>query len=183
MTTAIALLARYWYAVAIGVLLVALGVQTVRLADEKAEHAEAVSLWAKDQAARQQTAREHRDKIGALERQHAAEQQQLEETHAERIKALEDRRRADSTLIAGLRNTVSQYAAADSLRGGDVDAAAIQRAADRLEALAALVGEGVELLAEGRSLVELRDEEVGRLLGQIKIDRLACERQNAPAQP
>ena len=55
------------------------------------------------------------------------------------------------------------------------DTVGCERDRDRLEALGQLAGEGVELLAEGRNLLQQRDHEVALLLDQIRLDRASCE--------
>lgn len=173
----IATLARYWQFVVIGSLAGAVAVQTLRLHDEQADHVETVAKWSNERAAHDRVALQYREKIAAIGQQHAVEQQLLEESYAKRIKSLEDQRRADIAATVRLRDIIAAYAAPGRSGGAETDAAAIQRAADRLNTLAGLLQEGVELVVEGRGIVERRDAEVARLIDQITIDRKACSRE------
>ncbi len=175
----IALLLRYWHLAAIAVLVGLLGVQQVRVDNLKVEVIAEKKKASDLRADAERVAREHREKIGQLERDHAANQTTLEKNYANTIKALEDQRRADNVAAGRMRDIIAAYAAPGDLRGGQVDAAAIERAIHRLETLGGLLAEGAGLAIEGRGIVQRRDAEVTRLLDQIRIDRAACSPQTA----
>ncbi len=175
----IALLLRYWHLAAIALLVALLGVQQVRVDGLKADLAGEQKAASDLRADRERVAREHESALREKEQQHAAAQTKLEKTYADTIKALEDQRRADSVAAGRMRDIIAAYAASGDLRGGQVDAAAIERAVDRLQTLGGLLAEGAGLVIEGRGIVQRRDAEVARLLDQIRIDRAACSPQTA----
>ena len=63
----------------------------------------------------------------------------------------------------------------EAIATGNVQAINYFVAQKYIEALGQLAGEGVELLAEGRNLLQQRDHEVALLLDQIRLDRASCE--------
>jgi len=162
-----------WRLIAAAAIVAVLGVQQYRIASLEADLAKAGQAASDERVAREQAAREHAEQMASLAARHAQSQQTLENTYAEKIAALEDRRRADARELAGLRGTIATYAASGR-RPGETDAAALERATDRLNVLAGILAEGVELVVEGRGIVERRDAEVIRLLEQIKLDRRVC---------
>lgn len=169
----------YW--IAIGALVIGVGTQTWRLASAKADTSSAqVALReekaarAAETAARATAAVNYGKQVSQLEHDHALTQQKLENQNAELQKELENRRAADQRIIAGLRGNLANYTAGNR-RPGETDAAALERYQHRLDVVGGLLGESFDLLIEGRGIVERRDAEVGRLLDQIRIDRLACE--------
>lgn len=124
---------------------------------------------------RQRVAGEHAAAIAALGAQHATDQQTKEDSYAKQLADLEKARLTDAAVAGGLRNTIKAYAAASAQRPGEADATASQRARDQLSVVANLLGEGADLVVEGRGVIQRRDAEVGRLLQQIEIDRAACQ--------
>jgi hypothetical protein len=161
----------YW--IAIAALTVVVGVQEVRVQRAQAETSKVKLDFATDQAQRQEVARKLIEENGRLQTEHAAKQQELETRYAKQKTDYENRRRADAATVGRLRDQLATYTA----RGDAPDhtePVACQRAGDRLEALGGLFAEGVELVVEGRGIVERRDAEVIRLLGQIGADRAAC---------
>lgn len=169
----------YW--VAIGALTIAVGAQTWRLASAKSDVAtakvelrEEQAARSKETAARAMAAANHGLLISKMEHEHAAAQQRLEKQNAEKLTEMETRRLADQRTVTGLREQLATYAAGNR-RPGETDAAALERYQHRLGVVGGLLGESLDLLVEGRGIVERRDAEVGRLLDQVRIDRLACE--------
>ena len=172
----------YW--IAIAGLVALLGVQQIRVAGAHADLATARTALAqaelergKETLARTDLALEYGKKISALQIEHATNQQKTEEKYAAKIEGLEADRTAGVATAMRLRDRIAGYAARDR-RPGETDAAAGQRFADRLETVSGLLAESVDLVVEGRDIIGRRDAEVGRLLEQIQIDRLAC---TAPA--
>lgn len=170
----IALVLRYWYFGVIALLVLALGTQQVRIEHVKTQNATLKQTAAELLADREKVARQHAQHINQLQVKHAEDQYALEKEHAKKLTDIETRRRNAVAESERLRGAIHAYAASGSLRGGDVDSAAAERAADRLEKLATLLTEGTGLLIEGRGLVEQRDAEVSRLLEQIVLDRRTC---------
>lgn len=173
--TVIALAVRYWYLLVIGALL--LLVQDYRedvlvLERDIAQHEKAVSDM---NAERERVALEHAQAIVKLKDEHALQQNQLEKTYVEALDNLKAQRADDRAAIDRMRLDIKKYAGSDSVRGLPLDAAAANRAADRLDTLGGLLAEGVELVVEGRGIVQRRDLEVKRLVDQIKTDRQACD--------
>ena len=159
-----------------GIVLVAgaLGVQEFRIAKIEAELADTKGTLATERANADRAAREWAEQKAVLQAQHAADQQELQDDWTREKARMDERRRTDAADLARLRNKLAAFTA----RGGDAgqaDAAPVERAADRLEALGGLFAEGLELLVEGRDIVERRDAEVKLLIEQIRIDRAACE--------
>ncbi len=172
----------YW--IAIGTLVAGLGVQEVRISGYKTAVAKAGTALALEQKARsaETTARSllalaHGKAIAALQFKHAEETQLKENDYAAKIKDLEASKHADAVVASRLRDRINAYAAGDR-RPGETDAAAVQRYANQLKVVSGLLGESVDLVVEGRAIIGQRDAEVGRLLDQISIDRVAC---TAPA--
>ena len=171
------LVAKHWKAgVLLAVVLGAVGFmgwQHTQIADLEADLARAGQAASDERLARETAAREHVENIAALQAQHAINQQTLENQHAKNMADLASRRAADRAEADRLRGTIATYTARDR-RPGDTDAAALERAEDRLAVVGALLEESVQLLIEGRGVVEGRDAEVKRLVDQINLDRQTC---------
>lgn len=152
---------------ALAAVIVALGfwVQALRIEVGTLERDKAVVV-----AAAEKQAREHEQALSARERKHATEQQTKEQTYAKEKLALVRQRDSERADAGRLRD---QLAVATTAVGA-TDAAACQRDRDRLASLGALAGEGVELVAEGQSLLRERAAEVKNLQAQIAADRAAC---------
>ena len=118
-------------------------------------------------------AQKHADQVAQLQSQHAAVQQQKEDEYAQQLHNTEIAGVAGRADAQRLRNQLASFTASDR-QPGETDTAACQRAQYRLPIVGALLGEGVELEAESRAIIERRDAEVKRLLDQISIDRMAC---------
>ncbi|RYH58038.1 MAG: hypothetical protein EON54_11675 [Alcaligenaceae bacterium] len=145
-TAARAVLAN-WKLIGIAVLLGLLGLQTVRVADGKAD-------LANERATR------------------AAEtsEQEIFDVYESRLKTLQDRRNVDAADAQRVRQQLTTFAARDR-EAARTDPTACERVADRSAVLADVAAEGRDLLAEGRRLVEGRDAEVILLLGLVRNDR------------
>lgn len=150
---------------------VTVAVQQARIGSLRASLAQAEAQVASDRAASAKVAQAHAEALAALQATHAARQQEAEHAFAMETARLVDARRDDADLVRRMR---AQLTAAGRRPAGPTDPAAVQRRADASGDLAGLLGEGVELVVEGRRLVEQRDAEVSRLLDQIKADRAAC---------
>lgn len=164
----------YVLGAAIAALTVAVGIQSVRLSAAQRQTAEVRAEWAKETAQHEAAARKLIAFNAKLQADHAAAQQQLEENHAKKLAEIERRRRSDLATAGRMRDQIAAY----TTRGADdpaTDAATCERARDRLQSIGGLLAESVELLVEGRSLVEKRDAEVKRLADQITADRAALD--------
>lgn len=160
----------YW--IAIVVLGAAVAGQEARVQSAKMDTEKVRREWAQDQSARQSAARLLVEHNAKLQREHAALQQDSEDAFTKEKQALE-RRLRDSTSTAGrLRDQLAAYTARGGA-GSETDPVACERARDRLEALGGLLASGIELVVEGRGIVERRDAEVKRLVDQITADRAA----------
>lgn len=162
----------YWLAIA--ALVAFVGVQQVRIAGYQADIATVKGERDQDRAALAQAALDHKAAIDKLEDDHAAAQQLKENEYAADAKKREAARLAAVAESGRLRGKLAAYANS-GVRAGETDAAAYQRAADRLNVVSGLLDESIDLVTEGRSIIEQRDSEVANLLRQIKIDRAACE--------
>lgn len=163
----------YW--LAIGALTAAVGGQQVRVSNAQGDLAKEKTSRATETQQRTQLALDHETAIGKLQSQHATAQQLKEDDYAKKLATLAAADRAHVLDAQRLRNKLAAYASGDRL-DGETDAAAGQRARDRLPLVGQLLAEGVELEAESRAIIQRRDAEVGRLLDQVVIDRAACSR-------
>jgi len=169
----IAALQHWRVAVWVALLALAAG-QTVRLdaaraalTQERANHEVAALAALAAQAA-------SATKTLAVERAHAAAQHRIADDFAREKQKMEDARIADAAVARSLRDRLAAATAKQPTKN-HADTVGCERDRDRLEALGQLAGEGVELLAEGRNLLQQRDHEVALLLDQIRLDRASCE--------
>jgi uncharacterized protein involved in exopolysaccharide biosynthesis len=161
----------YWLIIA--ALVACVGVEQTRVSNAKATLATEKAARGAETIQRQQLVIAHSNELRSLESTHAAQQRQKAEAYEAQIATLKtagDAYRADAER---LRGNLSRYTSG-ATRPGETDAAACQRAQDRLPRVGALLAEGIGLEAEGRELVRQRDAEIELLLGQIKTDRAAC---------
>lgn len=168
---------EYWdealLVVAVAVVLGYAGVKTLQVAALRVDLAEAKQQAADLQVRSERLAREVTDlKVKNLSA-HAAGQQEKEKEYAQALQQQAAARAADRHELSRLRNTIHTYARG-AASGGSATAAPVSDQ-DRLDRLADLLDEGVELAQEGRGVVERRDAEVKRLLDQIGLDRSVCE--------
>lgn len=165
-------------AVVVG-LLAFVGIKTIQCETLKADLADAQRQNSELISKHERVSRELATERANVQSAHAAGQLEKEQEYAQERQRQADARAADRRERDRLRDTIRTYAAGGRAAGA-VDAAPAVDQADRLDRLAALLDEGVELALEGRGVVERRDAEVKRLLGQIGLDRAACEAR--PAQ-
>jgi hypothetical protein len=163
-----------WWALGTVLVVGALGVQEFRIAKIETELADARGTLAEERASAEAAARDWAEQKVELQAQHAKFQQEFEDEWNREKARMDERRRADAAVVAGLRNKIAAFTARGGA-AGQADTAPPERAADRLEALGRVFQEGVELVVEGRDIVERRDAEVKRLVDQIAADRAACD--------
>lgn len=168
---------EYWdealLVVVVAVVLGYAGVKTLQVSALRVDLAEAKQQASDLQARSERLAREVTDlKVKNLAA-HAAGQQEKEKEYAQALQQQAAARAADRHELSRLRNTIHAYARGTA-SGGSATAAPVSDQ-DRLDRLADLLDEGVELAQEGRGVVERRDAEVKRLLDQIGLDRSVCE--------
>ncbi len=125
----------------------------------------------KASAALEKALREHTATVARLQSEHAAAQQEKEDAFYRQKATLARDAARDAAAARSLRDRLAAATSAGSGAGGAVDTAACQRDRDRLEVLGRLAGEGQELLAEARSLLDQREAEVIRLQDQLRLDR------------
>lgn len=170
---ALKLIPSWLYWAAIGVLLLAVGGQQVRVANLKTDLAQEKQARSDETAERATAAYDYAELLRKLASAHAAAQQNNEDKYAAHLKKLESARAADAVVNQRLRDQIADFTAG-SRRPGESDAAALERAARRLQIVGGIFAEGSSLLTEGLGIIERRDAEVGRLLSQIADDRAAC---------
>lgn len=145
----------------------------LKVAELRTELAEAENQAAQERAARIAKVLEHERDIAERERRHTAQLQDIEHDHAKQTAAAQARAAADAVALDRLRKQVAAFTA----RGGsitDPGPAPAERYADRLETLGSLYAESLDLLVEGRGIIERRDLEVKRLVDQLHADRALC---------
>lgn len=107
-----------------------------------------------------------------------------EQNHAVVTKGLVDGYEKEKQRLAGQRDTERQRAhglrqqlaaATRNATGDSSDPAACERDRDRLAELGELAGEGAELVAEARHLLETSGQQVTYLRDQLLADRAACQ--------
>lgn len=163
-----------FYQIAIAALLVAVGLQQVRIAHAHTQ----LALTKQDHA-------EVLSRISELTSESLAAALAAQSAHATQTQENENAFRKLQTSAAAA--AVSERAAVQRLRDrsaayshvvaapGETCPATVQRAGDRLDALGALAVEGDGLLQEARELIRQRDGEVTLVLRQIAADRKAIE--------
>lgn len=176
------LIPSWAYGLAVAGLLTVVVAQEVRVTSLKVSLAAAETEVAGQREAREVERRQrlevlaaHREELSKIQAAHAAVQQENENVWTQKRLALEARTRDDAAQLDRLRKRLSAYTARGG-RTGAPDAAPAVDQADRLEGVGRLFDESLELLVEGRQLIERRDAEVERLLGQIEADRNACQK-------
>lgn len=163
---------KHWHLLAIAALVMFcqhLYVQNLHL---QLDAADAGRQTADERTVRESEARLHEATLAKRERAHATEQQEKEDAYTTEKMALQTRIAGERAYSGGLRNRLAAATTRDS-SGSATDPAACQRAFARLETLGGLAGQSVELLVEGRGLLDERDLDVQRLFDQVIIDRKA----------
>lgn len=150
------------------------------VAELRTQAAEAESQAAQERAARIAKVLEHERALAERERQHAAQLQGIENDHAKQTAVAQARAAADAAALDRLRKQIAAFTARGGALG-DPTAAPAERYADRLEAIGILYAESLDLLVEGRGIIERRDIEVKRLVDQLYADRALCDARVASA--
>jgi len=170
---ALALDWRTWLAIAIAVLIAAVGIQTKRLdwardalTLEKAERAN-------ETASRERVARQMAEQNARLQAEHAARQQETTRVFNDALKAQELRNAALSADADSLRDAVNCYAAGDCL-GPGVDTSAGGTCKDRAATVGRLFGRANTLAGRMAAAADKHADEVRALKSQILLDREAC---------
>lgn len=128
---------------------------------------------AESQLNREMAARIHAQEIAALTNAHAAKQQENQDAWIELQKQHQARAAADAASLDRLRKQIAVLT--DRGPTDQPHAPAQVDLADRLETLGSLYAESLELLVEGRGIIERRDGEVMALKAQVENDRAACQ--------
>lgn len=151
-------------------LIAIIGVQAWRLNTVKTEYAQLVASTATDLANRATAYAAESEKTAAKEQTHAATTQGASDAYTQ-TKPLRDAAvRSDLQRARRLLDAAEKRAASYRAQS-EAGAAACSRLADRAKELDQLVGQGLELVAEGRGIVEQRDAEVTLLRQVIDADR------------
>lgn len=129
------------------------------------------SRQAADQAQKAQATMEIKT-AGRL--QHAAGQQENIHDYTQEMARLEAGRIADAVRITSLQHDIRSAATRNAQLAGD--AAACRDISDQHRRLAALAGEGAEVVGELGDLVKRRDAQVDLLQGQVAVDRALIQR-------
>lgn len=124
-------------------------------------------------SAAEKAARAKETEIAQVRAQHTNESNQNARIFEQRLAQSETRSRSDADTVKRLRDKIANYRSDNQRLDAGTSAAVCS--ADRLETVKRLLAEGVELVVEGRSIVERRDAEVSALAGQIALDRAAVE--------
>lgn len=164
---------RMWFWGALVLLLVALGVQTLRLDHAKTALALEQADRAKVEAERERIAREAETRIAKLQADHAAATGALADAYAQDLKAREADVAAARADGDSLRADIDRFTAARAA-GTVLDAATARRLADRAITLGDLFGEADRLAESLADAAEQRNAEVRTLKRQLAADRLAC---------
>lgn len=173
MTAALLVAKEFWYVLVFAALGVWIGLLYRQIDDQMLEHQKLVVQVTQHNLDRERVARKHEETLAQREQEHAAAQQEKDNAHATQTAALRTLLATERTRATGLRDQLHRITTRSSA-GSETDPVACGSALDRLETLGGLAGEGVELLAEGRGLLQQRDLDVQRLREQIDLDRAAC---------
>jgi hypothetical protein len=155
------------------VLLGVIGLQTVRLANAKADTAELKADWALERATLAATARRATQAMADQRAAHAAQQQENADAYAKQVAA---RKAAEADAVAArssVRNAITTYLASGGLSAG-ANASACGRDRSRSAALGDLLGDVDELAEKLAGAAEQHADEVRLLKRQILIDRAGC---------
>lgn len=155
------------------VLVAVIGVQTVRLANVKADKAELKADWALERATLASAARKAVQALADQRAAHAAQQQENADAYAKQVAA---RKAAEADAVAArgsVRNAITTYLAGGGL-GAGADPAACSRDRSRSAALGDLLDDADELAEKLAGAAEQHADEVRLLKRQIMIDRAGC---------
>jgi hypothetical protein len=164
---------RMWFFGAIALLLVGLGLQTLRLDHAKTALAVEVADRASVEAVRERAAREHVQEIARIQADHAAATQALADAYAEDLHKRDSENAGLAADGDSLRADVERLTAAHP-PGSEPDATACRRLADQAVTLGRLFGDADRLAEKLAGIAEQRNAEVRTLKRQLAADRLAC---------
>lgn len=167
---------------AIGVLLVLLGLQEVRVASVKVELAHEVADRAQENAMRWRVATVQAQRLQNLQAQHAVDQQKELDRHEKTVREISAERYAAGVRAERMRIKSTVFTTV-AQQPGEVDSPSCVVAKHRLQQLGALEVEGSGLLDEAREIIRERDSQVVTLLGVIRADRAACSAPPSAAGP
>jgi hypothetical protein len=164
-----------YYVVGAALALAAIGAawQQTTINGLRLELAEARTDRSEEIAAGERAARQHAEHISQLKTAHAVEQQERENVFAQAQQVLERTRAADRARAVSLRQQLEAATAASSRPRDHTDPVACEHDRDRLDSLGRLAGEGLELLEEGRGLLNHREAQLRHVIGQVLLDRQA----------
>ncbi len=155
---------RPWLALVLALLLVA---QTWRLAKVEI-------LQSKQAETQAQKAKKDLENRAHAMLEHGTVQQEKIHEYTQNMAAMQAGRIADAVRITSLQHDIRSAATHNAQLAGDV--AACRDLADQHRRLAALAGEGAELVGELGDLVKKRDVQVDLLQGQVAVDRVLIQR-------
>lgn len=156
--------------IAILVLAGVAGLQTVRLADERAAHSKTKADYAEQETQRERAAREDGAEVRRLQNRHASRQQDLLHAHYKKLLELASRAAADRADDDSVRKSAEAYAA-DRGRQSDDDSPSCRAAKADVGTLTGLLVEGRELAGEGARIVRERDADIDLWYGIATNDR------------
>ena len=167
--TAVADFIQRWLMVG---LIIASAIACVKIAELKAEVAEAKLEASTQRADRESAARVHEAALAKREQTHRTKEQEKEDEYVAGKVAFEKRIAVERADAGRLRTQLAE-STARSGAGSATDPVACERAFYRLEELGELAGEGAGLLQEARELLRERDTDTRRLWDQLINDREA----------
>lgn len=140
----------------------------MQLSELKLSHSQSETL-------RESEARAYESAVARLRDEHSQTQQKLTDEFNDTLRKINGDRNRDSIVIAGLRKRLSDYGTL-GIEPGETQSDFVDRLRHRLNVVSGLLGEGVELGSEGRSIIRQRDAEVKMLLGLVNADQKACSK-------
>lgn len=177
------------YAAVVAVLLLGIAGQQVRVANAKAELAEARLASEKKDREIADMRTKHESELRALQAQHAKTQKEITDAYDEKLAANAAALATERARNERLREPAKRYTTITPATGQSaVDAATIQSAQGRLTALGELLEEARGLVVEAGEIVRERDSQIELLRGIVVNDRAKCSavsalRQRSPLDP
>lgn len=163
-------LLRYWREGLIAALLVAAGLQTVRLAEAEADKAKLEAAASGGRADRAEAVRKDEQQTAGKESTHANDTQSATDQFASRELERATGLQRELAAAERLRLTAERRAATDRAQAAANSAAAVG-AQDRLAAVERDLVDGLRVVAEHRGALRQRDAEVGLLCDIVNADR------------
>lgn len=133
------------------------------------KHDHLVAVTAQEKADRETLAAADARQVKKLQENHAAKQQEKTDGYVKKIADLRVAAAGDAGRIERLRNDIAD--ANRDRREAEGDATTCRGERDRLQLVEGLVGEGFELVVQGRERVRERDAQVEYLKGIVSNDR------------